>query len=124
MPRTKSIAARKHRKIRASAKGYRFSASRRVKTAKEAILHAGNYSFAGRKARRRNIRKLWIIRLNAAARENAITYAKLMSGLKKAGIELDRKVLADIAVSDPSTFAKIAKRATKGLGVETSFTEK
>ena len=107
MPRTKSIAARRHRKIKKAAKGYKHAARKRVKVAKEAILHAGQYAYVGRKLRKRDLRRLWIMRLNAAAREHGLTYNKLVAGLKKAKIELDRKILADIAVNDPDTFKEI-----------------
>ena len=107
MPRTKSKAAIRHRKIRSQSRGFKFSARRRVKTAKEALLHAGQYAYAGRKRKRRELKSLWILRINAAARIHGLTYSKLMNGLKKANIELDRKILADIAVSDPDTFKEI-----------------
>ena len=107
MPRVKSIASRRHRKVRKAAKGFKHSASRRVRTAKEALLHAGQYAYVGRKLKKRDLRSLWIIRINAAARVNGTTYAKLMSGLKVAKIDLDRKMLAEIAVKDPKTFTKI-----------------
>ena len=107
MPRTKSKAAIRHRKIRSLSRGFKFSARRRVKTAKEALLHAGQYAYAGRKRKRRELKSLWILRINAAARIHGLTYSKLMNSLKKANIELDRKTLADIAVSDPDTFEKI-----------------
>lgn len=107
MPRTKSPAARRHRKIRKEARGFKQARRRRVKVAKEALLHAGQYAYVGRKLRKRDIRSLWIVRLNAAAREHGLSYNKLIAGLKKANIELDRKILADIAVNDPATFEKI-----------------
>ena len=107
MPRTKSKAAIRHRKIRSLSRGFKFSARRRVKTAKEALLHAGQYAYAGRKRKRRELKSLWILRINAAARIHGLTYSKLMNSLKKANIELDRKILADIAVSDPDTFKEI-----------------
>lgn len=110
MPRTKSIAARRHRKIKKAAKGYKHAARKRVKVAKEAILHAGQYAYVGRKLRKRDLRRLWIMRLNAAAREHGLTYNKLVAGLKKAKIELDRKILADIAVNDPETFKEIVSQ--------------
>lgn len=110
MPRTKSIAARRHRKIKKAAKGYKHAARKRVKVAKEAILHAGQYAYVGRKLRKRDLRRLWIVRLNAAAREHGLTYNKLVAGLKKAKIELDRKTLADIAVNDPETFKEIVSQ--------------
>jgi len=107
MPRTKSKAAIGHRKIRSLARGFKFSARRRVKTAKEALLHAGQYAYAGRKMKKRDYRRLWIMRINAATREHGLTYSKLLSALKQADIVLDRKILADIAVSDPDTFKEI-----------------
>ena len=107
MPRAKSIAARRHRKIKKQARGFKHAARKRVKVAKEALLHAGQYAYVGRKLRKRDLRRLWIMRLNAAAREHDLTYNKLVSGLKKANIELDRKILSDIAVKDPKTFKKI-----------------
>jgi large subunit ribosomal protein L20 len=107
MPRTKSIAARRHRKIKKQVKGYKHAARKRVKVAKEAILHAGQYAYVGRKLRKRDLRRLWIVRINAATREHGLTYNKLISALKSKKIELDRKILADIAVNDPETFKKI-----------------
>ncbi|KKR30682.1 50S ribosomal protein L20 [Candidatus Woesebacteria bacterium RIFCSPHIGHO2_01_FULL_39_32] len=107
MARTKSIAARRHRKIKKAARGFMHARSRRVKSAKEALLHAGQYAYIGRKLRKRDLRSLWIKRLNAAVREHGMSYSKFISALKKNNIELDRKILADIAVSDPDTFAKI-----------------
>jgi len=107
MARVKSPAARRHRKIRKSAQGFKQARTRRVKPAKEAILHAGQYAYHGRKLKKRDLRKLWIIRMNAAAREQGLSYNQLISGLKKQKIELDRKILSDIAVSDPNTFKEI-----------------
>src|SRR3989344_2541697 len=109
MTRVKSIAARKHREIKLKARGFKNARSRRVKTAKEALLHAGQYAYAGRKLRKRDLRRLWITRLNAAARLRGISYNQFISGLKKSKIEIDRKILADIAVNDPATFEKIVK---------------
>ena len=85
--------------------------SRLYKVAREALLHAGQYAFAGRKLRKRDMRKLWIIKINAALENLGFSYSKFISGLKKANIELDRKILADLAVSDPEVFKKIAKIA-------------
>lgn len=107
MPRAKSIAAKKHRKIKAAAKGFQHARSRRVKSAKEALLHAGQYAYHGRKLRKRDMRKLWIMRLNAAVREHGMKYSQFIKSLKNAGIELDRKILADIAATDSKTFSKI-----------------
>ncbi len=110
MARVKSIAARKHRKVRKETRGFRQARRRRIKAGKEALVHAGAYAYHGRKLRKRDFRKLWIIRLNAAAREEGLTYNKLISGLKKAKIEIDRKILADIAVNDPNTFKEIVSK--------------
>jgi len=105
--RVKSIAARKHRKVKKLAKGFKQARRRRVKAAKEALAHAGAYAYHGRKLRKRDMRALWITRINAALRAEGLTYSKFMADLKKAKIGLDRKILADIAVSDPATFKEI-----------------
>lgn len=107
MPRAKSIAARRHRKIKSAARGMKHARSRRVKSAKEALLHAGAYAFHGRKLRKRDMRKLWIMRINAALRERSLKYSTFIKALKDAKIEIDRKILSDIAVSDPEAFDKI-----------------
>jgi len=105
--RVKSIAARKHRKVKKLAKGFRQARRTRVKAAKEALAHAGAYAYHGRKLRKRDMRGLWIIRINAALRAEGLTYSKFMAGLKKANIQMDRKMLADIATNDPATFKAI-----------------
>lgn len=107
MTRVKSLASVRHRKIKKLARGFRHARRRRVKAAKEAILHAGQYAYVGRKLRKRDLRSLWIRRLNAAVREHDLIYSHFIKKLKDKNIELDRKTLADIAVNDPSTFAKI-----------------
>jgi len=107
MPRVKSISAKRHRKIKKLAKGYKHAARKRVKGAKEAVLHAGQYAYHGRKRRKRDLRRLWIVRLNAATRVHGLKYSEFISKLKSNNIELDRKILADIAVNDPETFKKI-----------------
>jgi len=107
MPRTKSISAKRHRKVKKAAKGFKQARRTRVKVAKEALLHSGEYAYIGRKLRKRDLRGLWIIRLNAAARSHGTTYGKLISKLKKEGIEIDRKILSDIAIKDPDTFKYI-----------------
>lgn len=107
MARVKSIAARKHRKILKLARGFKDARRRRIQTAKEAVLHAGQYAYAGRKNRKRELRSLWIVRLNAATREQGMSYSKFIAVLKKEKVEIDRKILSDIAVTDPSTFQKI-----------------
>src|SRR3989344_5578812 len=96
----------RHKKILKSTKGYRGAKSRLVRSAKEASLHAGEYAFAGRKQTKRQKRNLWISQLNAAVRENGLTYSQFIKGLKDAKISLDRKVLSQIASSDQSTFKK------------------
>ena len=111
MARVKSIASRRHRKILKKARGFRDSRHKRVKTAKEALLHAGQYAYTGRRLRKRDMRALWIMRINAAARVNGTTYKKLINDLKKANIELNRKILSDIANTDTATFSKIVEKA-------------
>lgn len=109
MPRVKrGVTARaRHKKIIKLAKGY-FNARRKVfRVAKQAVTKAAQYAYIGRKQRKRQFRSLWIVRINAACRERGLTYARLIHGLKKAKVALDRKVLADIAVSDPATFGRI-----------------
>jgi len=105
--RVKSISARKHRKILKAAKGFKQARRRRIKAAMEAVMHAGAYAYHGRKLRKRDLRSLWVTRINAAVRENGLSYSKFTAGLKKSKIEIDRKILADIAVSDPTTFRAI-----------------
>lgn len=113
MARSKSVASRKHREIKKMAKGFKQARRTRVKAAKEALLHAGQYAYIGRKLRKRDMRSLWIIRLNAAAREHGLSYNKLISALNKNNIEINRKILSDIAVSDPKTFDKIVESIKK-----------
>lgn len=113
MARIKSVRQIKHRKIRKQTKGYKFSASRRIRTAKDAILHAGQYAYVGRKLKKRDLRSLWITRINAGVREHGLSYSKFMNILKSKNIELDRKVLSDIAAKDPRTFEQIVKQVTK-----------
>jgi large subunit ribosomal protein L20 len=104
-------AHQRHKRLLQDAEGRRGTRRKLVKPAREALLHAMAYSYVGRKQRKRQLRGLWIVRLNAAARQNGLTYAKLITGLKAAGVALDRKVLADIAVRDAATFARIAEVA-------------
>ncbi|HEC99850.1 MAG TPA: 50S ribosomal protein L20 [Proteobacteria bacterium] len=113
MPRTKRgfKARRRRNKVLALAKGYWGRRSRIFRTAKEAVDRALTYAYRDRRVRKREFRALWIARINAAARLNGLSYSKLMGGLKKTGIELDRKILSDLAISDPACFAKIAKMA-------------
>lgn len=104
-------AHKRHKRLLQDAEGRRGTRSTLVKPAREALLHAMAYATRDRKARKRQLRELWIIRINAAARQNGTTYGKLIAGLKKADIELDRKILADLAVRDAGTFARIAEAA-------------
>jgi large subunit ribosomal protein L20 len=107
-------AHRRHKRLLNAAEGRRGTKSKLIKTAREAQLHAMAYAYVGRKQRKRQMRALWIVRLNAAARLNGLTYNKFISGLKQAGVALDRKILADIAVRDAATFASIAEVARSG----------
>lgn len=109
MARAKSIAAKKHRKIKKAAKGFRHARSRRVKSASEAVLHAGQHAFIGRKLKKRDLRSLWIKRINAAAREHDMSYSQFMAELKKNNIFINRKMLADIAVNDSQAFEELVK---------------
>ncbi|EGB14307.1 MULTISPECIES: 50S ribosomal protein L20 [Desulfovibrionaceae] len=104
-------AKRRHNKYLKMAKGYRGAGSRLYRTARERVEKALCHAYKDRKRKKREFRKLWIMRINAAARINGMSYSRLMDGLKKAGIELNRKVLADMAVRDPQVFAKIAEAA-------------
>jgi len=114
MPRAKNnVAARKRRKkILKAAKGYRLGKSRLYKTAKDQVEKSWQYAYRDRRAKKRNFRRLWITRINAACRLNGISYSVFMHGLKKANIELDRKVLADMAVHDPQGFSELVKQVT------------
>jgi large subunit ribosomal protein L20 len=108
----RSVHGRKKRRATlARAKGYRGQAHSSYKRAKEALLKADGYAYRDRRNRKRDFRRLWITRINAAARREGLTYSEFMHGLREAGVELDRKVLADIAVRDPETFRRFAKRA-------------
>jgi len=111
--RVKSIAARRHRRILSQARGFKQARRVRIKDAKEAILHAGQYAFHGRKLKKRDLRALWITRINAAARTGELSYSKFISLLKTKKIEVDRKILAEIAISDPDTFQKIVDKVKK-----------
>ena len=108
---------RRHNKILKAAKGYVGARSRLVKVAREAVEKGWKYAYRDRKQRKRQFRSLWIVRINAAAREHAMSYGTLMHGLKLAGVTLDRKMLADIAVRDPGAFGRVveaARQATAG----------
>lgn len=110
-----TIARRRHNKVLSRAKGY-YNARRKVyRVANQAVIKAGQYAYIGRKQRKRQFRALWIVRINAAARQFGLSYSRLMNGLKKAEITLDRKVLADIAVHDIAAFGTIAQKAKDAL---------
>jgi large subunit ribosomal protein L20 len=106
-------ARRRRKKVLKLAKGFRGGRSKLFRTAADAVDKALMYAYRDRKARKRDFRRLWIARINAAARLNNMSYSKFMHGLKQANIELDRKVLADLAISDPAGFAQIAQAATR-----------
>ncbi len=117
MPRaSRSVAAKaKHKKVLKSAKGYYGARSRVYRVAKQAVIKAGQYAYRDRKQKKRTFRALWIMRINAAARECGLSYSRFIAGLKRAQIELDRKVLADIAVRDKAGFAALAAQAKEAL---------
>lgn len=117
MPRVKrGVTARaRHKKVLALAKGYRGRRKSVYRIAKQAVMKAGQYAYRDRRQRKRQFRSLWIVRINAAARECGLTYSVFMNGLKKAAIEIDRKVLADLAVFDKPSFAQIVEQAKAGL---------
>ena len=117
MPRVKrGVTARaRHKKVIAQAKGFRGRRNNVYRIAKEAVMKAGQYQYRDRRARKREFRALWIARINAAVREHGLSYSVFMSGLKRAGIEIDRKVLADLAVHDKAAFTKIAEQAKNSL---------
>lgn len=108
-------AKKKHNRILKMAKGYRGARSKQYRVAKQSVMRALTSSYAGRKERKRQFRQLWITRINAAARMNGLSYSKFMYGLKSADIQLDRKILADMAVNDPTGFAKLAETAKSKL---------
>ncbi|MCL5411430.1 MAG: 50S ribosomal protein L20 [Patescibacteria group bacterium] len=110
----KGVTARaRHKKILKMAEGYRGARRKLIKTAKEAVMHAGAYAFAGRKLRKRDMRTTWISRLNGALDGSNFSYSQFIGGLKKSKIEIDRKILADIAVSDPESFKQIVEHVQK-----------
>ncbi len=118
MPRAKRGNKRleKRKKILALAKGYRGTKSKLYRSAKESVERALNFAYTGRKLKKRDFRKLWIVRINAACRLNDMKYSQFIHGLSLAGIELDRKSLADLAVKQPETFAVIAGQAKEAIG--------
>jgi large subunit ribosomal protein L20 len=111
----------RHRKVLKQAKGYYGRRKNTIRVAKQAVEKAGQYAYRDRKVKKRTFRALWIQRINAAARANGLTYGRLIDGLKKAGIELDRKVLADIAVREPATFKGLVEADPHAAGLASRF---
>jgi len=111
--KTAIITRKKHKKILKRAKGYYGAKHYRFRMAKQAVMKSGMYAYVGRKDRKSNFRKLWIARINAAARMNGTTYSKMIAGLKKANIVINRKMLADIAITDPKAFTELAEKSKK-----------
>ncbi|MGH2757826.1 MAG: 50S ribosomal protein L20 [Actinomycetota bacterium] len=117
MPRVKRSVAgrRKRREVLKKAKGYYSSRGKHYRAAHEQLLHSGVYAFRDRRAKKGDFRRLWIMRINAAARENGLSYSRLISGLRLAEVEVDRKVLAELAVNEPGTFSALAEVAKRSL---------
>lgn len=117
MPRTRHAKStrKRHKKVLELAKGYRGAKSKQYKAAKEQVMHSLAYAYRDRKAKKRDFRQLWITRINAAARLNGMSYSRLINGLKLAGVEVDRKVLADMAIHDPEAFTELATVAKEKL---------
>ena len=117
MPRVKTgvTAHARHKKILKLAKGYRGARSKQFKKANETVIKAGQYAYRDRKNKKREFRRLWIARINAAARINGISYSRLICGLTKAGVAIDRKMMAELAVSDAAAFSKLVDIAKKNI---------
>ncbi len=113
----------RHKKVLKAARGYFGSKHRLYKTAKEQLMHSGQYAFRDRKQKKRDFRKLWITRINAACRENEISYSRFIEGLSKAGVEVNRKMLSEIAINDPKAFSEIVKTSKAGLEGKTKKSE-
>lgn len=120
MPRVKrgTVRRAKRKKLLARAKGFFQTKSKLYRAAKQSVDTAAKYAYVGRKNKKREYRRLWVVRINAAARENGLTYSTLMRGLKAAGVELDRKMLADLAATQPEAFAAVASKAKAALPAE------
>ena len=110
-----TVARKRRKKVLKAAKGYVGGRSRTFKSAKETVQRALMYAYRDRRARKRDMRRLWIVRINAAARQNNISYSRFMEGLNKAGVEIDRKILADLAISDPKAFTKLVELSKKSV---------
>jgi large subunit ribosomal protein L20 len=117
MPRVKRgvHGRKKRRELLQRAKGYYGARSRRYRVAREQVMHSGQYAYRDRRARKRDFRRLWITRIGAAARQHGMSYSSFVRGLKNSDLDLDRKVLADVAVRDPKAFADLVEVARKGL---------
>ncbi|WP_404361705.1 50S ribosomal protein L20 [Marinobacter sp.] len=117
MPRVKRgvVARRRHKKILDQAKGYYGARSRVFRVAKQAVIKAGQYAYRDRRNRKRQFRALWIARINAGARANGLSYSRLIAGLKKANVEIDRKVLADLAMNEQQAFSAVVEKAKASL---------
>ena len=113
----------KHKKVLKKAKGYYGSRKNTIRVAKQAVEKAGQYAYRDRKVRKRNFRSLWIQRINAGAREHGLTYGRIVDGLTKAGIEVDRKVLSDLAIHEPEAFAALVGKAKEALAYLKDHTE-
>ena len=122
--KTASITKARHKKILKNAKGYFGSKHRLYKTAKEQLMHSGVYAYRDRRQKKRDFRKLWIVRINAECRNNEISYSKFIDGLNKAGISINRKMLAELAVSDTKAFAALVKEAKDALNGKVAKTTK
>lgn len=122
MPRVKrgTVRRAKRKKLLARAKGFYQTKSKLYRSAKESVDTAAKYAYVGRKNKKRDFRRLWVVRINAAARENGLTYSQLMRGLKAAGVTLDRKMLADMAATQSAAFAKVAAQAKAALPAQAS----
>ncbi|MFQ5661115.1 MAG: 50S ribosomal protein L20 [Gammaproteobacteria bacterium] len=116
-------AHKRHKTVISQASGYQGRRKNVFRVAKQAVTKAGQYAYRDRRQRKRQLRSLWIIRINAAAREQGLSYSRLINGLKKAAIDVDRKILADIAVTDKNTFARIAAQAKSCLANQVVETE-
>lgn len=117
MPRVKRgvTAHAKHKKVLDEAKGYSGARSKVYRVAKQAVIKAGQYAYRDRRQKKRQFRALWIARINAGARENGLSYSRMINGLKKAGVEVDRKILADLAIFDKTAFGALAEQAKASL---------
>ena len=119
-----NVSKNRRRKVLKEAKGYFGSKHRLYKTAQEQVFHSGAYAFRDRRQNKRNFRKLWITRINAACRENEISYSKFINGLAKAGIEINRKMLSEMAIDDPKSFTALVETAKKALNGEVKAEKK